>query len=91
MTELILSDGKYHFIANDDGTELRCLRFGEHWREFIGDKAIHCLYTLALDQQQRIADLEQKLTDLRVIVVVHVARGHDQNNELTDAIERSHQ
>ena len=63
-TELILVEGKYTFSQNEDGTGLRCSRYGEPWREFLGDKAVGSLYNFAIDTQQRIADLEQKLTDL---------------------------
>jgi hypothetical protein len=44
-----LDDGKYEFYLNDAG-RLLCERYGEPWREFVGDKsselATHCRMTL---------------------------------------------
>ena len=44
MDEIILSDGKYRFYTKKDGGTLFCDRYGEKWREFIGDNAVHALF-----------------------------------------------
>lgn len=43
MTPLILENGKYIFLLNEQGT-LHCLRYGQPWREFSGDKAVLSLF-----------------------------------------------
>lgn len=49
MDELILEDGKYKFIEEKPGL-LVCYRYGEKWREFIGDKAIYALFQYAIQK-----------------------------------------
>lgn len=49
--EVNLCDGKYKFKEEDDG--LICLRYGEPWREFIGDKAVHALFDLCWEMKER--------------------------------------
>jgi len=41
--EINLYDGKYTFKEQEDGS-LICLRYGEKWRDFIGDNAVHALF-----------------------------------------------
>ena len=43
---LSLCDGKYEFVEKD--SVLHCYRHGHEWRDFVGDKAIHALFDLAL-------------------------------------------
>jgi len=43
---LRVQKGKYTFVKRDSG-ELTCLRYGEEWRDFIGDKAINSLFEYA--------------------------------------------
>jgi hypothetical protein len=43
---IILEDGKYKFEKHEDGS-LICKRYGENWREFIGDNAVHALFDYA--------------------------------------------
>ncbi len=52
MNEIILEDGKYRFYIENH--TVVCDRYGEHWRDFIGDKAIYALLMHAIDLQQRI-------------------------------------
>lgn len=42
MEEIILEGGKYRFYIQDG--ILKCDRYGEPWREFIGDKAVFALF-----------------------------------------------
>ena len=45
--KIILYDGKYTFIKGDH--ILICLRYGEPWREFTGDNAVHALFDKCMD------------------------------------------
>ena len=47
MDEIILEDGKYRFYMENH--TLKCDRYGEKWREFIGDKAVSALFGYAID------------------------------------------
>jgi hypothetical protein len=49
MSEIIsLADGKYEFEKDDKGF-LRCKRYGEYWRDFIGDNAVLSLFDYAIE------------------------------------------
>ena len=48
MEELILCNGKYRFYLDQNGI-LRCNRYGEPWREFIGDNAVLALFRYAVE------------------------------------------
>lgn len=53
LKRLELDGGKYVF-EYDDGPEhkpLRCLRYGEEWRDFVGDKAVLALFHFAVEQR----------------------------------------
>ena len=52
-----LSDGKYEFYEHNH--IVRCDRYGERWREFIGDKAIRALFDHATEQAEQIAGLNK--------------------------------
>jgi len=43
---LILCEGKYIFCEEE--SILKCLRYGEPWREFVGDKAVSALFDFAM-------------------------------------------
>lgn len=55
--DIVLEDGKYTIRIHQDG-KLECLRYGEPWRDLVGDKMV-----LAMAQEiQRLrvlADLKQ--------------------------------
>ncbi len=57
--ELILMGGKYRFYKVDGA--LRCDRYGERWREFVGDKAILALFAYALESGAYRRALEDEL------------------------------
>lgn len=59
-----INDGKYHFFIAEGGHENGCLicwRYGEPWRDFIGDKAVHALYDHAVELEARVKTLEGEL------------------------------
>lgn len=55
--EINLYDGKYAFRESDDGRTVECLRNGEWWRNFIGDKAVHALLDYACELQDELDKL----------------------------------
>lgn len=54
--KITLSDGKYIFFI-DGALNLYCDRYGEPWRDFIGDNAVTALFRYAreLEEQLRLA------------------------------------
>ncbi len=63
---MVLSDGKYEFKMQGD--TLVCLRYGEEWRDFIGDNAVLALFRHAeeLEDANEKARLEyQELNERR--------------------------
>lgn len=52
--EILLYDGKYCFIK--EGVDLKCLRYGKEWREFIGDNAIHALFDYAKELEKYVPE-----------------------------------
>lgn len=62
MEEIVLCGGKYRFWIDDKST-VHCDRYGESWRDFVGDKAVLALFRECLDRPGREA-LEKDLEDL---------------------------
>ena len=59
MNKIVLNDGKYTFYTENDS--LFCLRYGENWREFVGDNAVHALFQECLEREEK---METKLRRL---------------------------
>jgi len=49
MSEIVVSDGKYTFYMKEH--TLYCDRYGETWREFLGDNAVTSLFNKCLELQ----------------------------------------
>ena len=68
-----LEDGKYTLLQNDDGTGLRALRYGEEWRDLLGDNLVaalgHQIQDLTEDAVKQ-DDLIQKLLALLDLIDV---------------------
>lgn len=52
---LAVYDGKYEFYMKDHS--LHCLRYGEEWRDFIGDGAVLQLFLHAVDLHNNVIKL----------------------------------
>lgn len=62
MKETIrVEGGKYTFISNNG--VMSCLRYGEQWKDYIGDKAVGALFDYAKELEDRILFLSQKITN----------------------------
>ena len=57
--EVSLYEGKYIFRLNLDNWHLTCLRHGEAWREFVGDKAVHALFDKAFEVEELKGQIKQ--------------------------------
>ena len=62
MDVIVLDDGKYRFYMIDD--ILHCNRYGEPWRNFVGDHVIHLLFEECLKRKcQSIDSINGQLID----------------------------
>ncbi len=48
--EIILDNGKYRFYMI--GCTLHCDRYGEKWRDFVGDNAVTALFQKCLELKE---------------------------------------
>ena len=52
--EITLENGKYRFYFKDDTwSTVYADRYGEPWRDFIGDKAVRALFVYALELKNK--------------------------------------
>lgn len=56
--EITVYDGKYTLIMDPSG--LRALRYGEEWRDLVGDFFVMALGYEILELRARVAELESK-------------------------------
>ena len=63
MDEILLDDGKYRFYKEDH--LLLCERYGEKWRDFLGDHAVTGLFNECLELKRKLSSLmiEEKSGD----------------------------
>jgi hypothetical protein len=61
IEKIELLDGKYTMIYDPNKCELKTLRYGEPWREHIGDNLIYCLVQALLDERKKNVDLKLNL------------------------------
>lgn len=54
IEEIKLEHGKYTFQHDTETGRLTCLRHGEAWRDFIGDKAVFALFSALHDKQYKM-------------------------------------
>jgi|WetSurMetagenome_2_1015567.scaffolds.fasta_scaffold320373_2 hypothetical protein len=59
MKEIILYDGKYHFYEDEKGT-LYCKRYGDDWRDFLGDHAVSLLFDRAIELEEENRVLKEE-------------------------------
>ena len=64
-TNIIDLDGKYQFVETE-GYKLKCERYNEPWRDFIGDKAVHRLFSHAIELEAKTKMLTEIVKGLLV-------------------------
>ncbi|GAG89365.1 unnamed protein product [marine sediment metagenome] len=65
MNEIILDEGKYKFYIKDH--VLCCDRYGEAWRDFVGDNAVYILFNECLELKQRLSKVEDSLLKMETL------------------------
>lgn len=60
MTRIEISDGKYTII-HDNGRDLRALRYGEEWRDLVGDNLVMAMAQEIEDLRERVENAEEQL------------------------------
>lgn len=54
MKEIELENGKYTIVFNDNPFEFKALRYGEEWRNLVGDNLILALVDYIEDLEARL-------------------------------------
>lgn len=57
---ITLENGKYRFEFDTATGAFRCLRYGEEWRAFTGDKAVYSLFAFAQNLASMSSLLQQE-------------------------------
>lgn len=57
MYKLVLQDGKYEIHLSDNMSVFKALRYGNEWRDLIGDNLILALITKIQEQEIEIKNL----------------------------------
>jgi len=68
MSNIKLENGKYEFIYNEKTGDFKCLRNGEEWRDFTGDKAVWSLFNFC--QNLTLRDKNLTLRDKNPLTVM---------------------
>lgn len=58
---IYIEGGKYIFYTDEIIGSLKCDRFNENWRDFVGDKAVRGLYEYAKELEEKIEQLKTKV------------------------------
>ena len=74
-----IEDGKYEYVCHEDGSA-EALRYGERWRDCLGDKFTYCMAS-------EIESLRQQLTDQKVYYEQVMADGGKRIKDLMDQNE----
>lgn len=63
-TSITICDGKYTILIDLNTGQAECLRYGEKWRDLVGDKMVLAMF-------DRIVELESALRELVVLKDLH--------------------
>ena len=58
-----LENGKYTYVCYDDGRQ-HALRYGEEWRDLVGDKFVYCLAHRVTELQEQNKALVEALQSI---------------------------
>lgn len=64
-TRLDICDGKYTLIIDMDTGRAECLRYGEKWRDLVGDKMVLALFDELVEARARAEAAKAETEDLR--------------------------
>lgn len=65
VQKIILDDGKYTVIYDETNSfPEKCLRYGEDWRDLVGDNLIFYLCNKIKELKEKIDELENEIEDL---------------------------
>lgn len=64
MTKIELMDGKYTYINHKDGRQ-EALRYGEPWRDLVGDKFVHAMAEEIESLIAKLVELQEENARLR--------------------------
>lgn len=56
-----LDNGKYEVISHDNMKKFECTRYGESWRDLIGDNLMLSMFYRIKELEDEVKDLERQL------------------------------
>lgn len=74
-------NGKYEIRAAMNGSSLEAYRHGEFWQNMIGDNLTAAMLDTIDDLQEKIKQLEQRVSDYGWAATENARHDYQQNNE----------
>lgn len=65
-TRIDLCDGKYTLIYDFSTGQSECLRYGEPWRQLVGDKMVLACFDEIVELRQEVSQLRETLESLAI-------------------------
>ena len=84
---IIIEDGKYEYRFYPDGNS-EVLRYGEPWRDTVGDKLMYCMASEIEQLRARVVELEQSLS--RIVSYYDLAKTGPSFPSMTDQATGEH-
>ena len=59
--KISLDNGKYEVVLSENGSSFEAFRYGELWRDLVGDNLIYYMFLKILEQEEEIRRLRWKI------------------------------
>jgi hypothetical protein len=59
--KITLDNGKYEVVLSENGSSFEALRYGELWRDLVGDNLIYYMFLKIVEQEEEIRRLRWKI------------------------------
>lgn len=60
-SKIILDNGKYEVIMSDDCSKFEAIRYGEPWRDLVGDGLVFNMFMRIKELEKEIEKMKQQL------------------------------
>jgi len=59
--KISLDNGKYEVVLSENGSSFEAFRYGELWRDLVGDNLIYYMFLKIVEQEEEIRRLRWKI------------------------------